>query len=308
MKMFRSVDLYDGRPVKGWLPWGLLAPFLALAFVIATQLAGIAMIAPFVAVDRMGTPKDAFALFAFTLVPFGLLALLVLAWVRIVERRPLAAIGLRGPAPVGAFGLGHVIGMLSILGIVAILWLAGALHVTGEPTAWHSPASLADIGLLLLGFGVQSSVEELLFRGWLFSVLAKKFGVFTGIVVSSALFALLHFSRGEPWLVHANDFAFGVFACAWVMRSHSVVGVMGWHAGWNWLMCVGFGLPLTGLDVGVPALLVDLGAKGPGWLTGGAEGPEGSVVCLAYCCVGTAWLLLRPKRSGAASIPEGGPA
>ena len=57
---------------------------------------------------------------------------------------------------------------------------------------------------------------------------------------------------------------------------------MGWHAGWNWLLAVGFGLPVTGLDVGIPALLVDLQAEGRSWLTGGAQGPEASVLCLVY--------------------------
>ena len=95
------------------------------------------------------------------------------------------------------------------------------------------------------------------------------------------------------------DLAFGLFACAWVIRYRSILGVMGWHAGWNWLLAAGFGLPLTGLDVSAaPALLVDLEPKGPAWLTGGSEGPEGSVVCLAYFVLASAWLLFRRKRAG----------
>jgi hypothetical protein len=57
-------------------------------------------------------------------------------------------------------------------------------------------------------------------------------------------------------------------------------------------------LPLTGIDVGIPALLVDLEPSGPTWLTGGAEGPEGSVLCLAVFSVATAWLLFAPRRPG----------
>jgi len=296
----QSHDPFDSAPARGWLPWGALAPFLALAFVIASQFAGLPLIEPLVRMDPHGNPLDAYSLFAYTLVPFGLLAAIVLLWVRFVERRPFATIGLRG-ADSKTFGLGHAVGMLSVVGIVAVLWLARGLHATGAATAWSSPASLPAIGLLLLGFGLQSSVEELLFRGWLFSVLVRKFNVSTGVVVSSALFALLHFTRGEPWLVNICDFAFGVFACALALRYRSILGVMGWHAGWNWLLAVGFGLPLTGLDVGIPALLVDLKAGGPAWLTGGAEGPEGSVVCLAYCGLATAWLLFWPKRTAPAA-------
>jgi membrane protease YdiL (CAAX protease family) len=300
MEFHRSSDLYDDHPAKGWLPWGALAPFLGLAFVVASQFGGVPLIEPLVRMDRFGNPLDADSLFAYTLVPFGLLAVIVLLWVRFVERRPFASIGLRDGSAAKSFGSGHTVGMLSIMGIVAVLWLARGLHATGAATAWSSPASLPVIGLLLVGFGLQSSVEELLFRGWLFSVLAKKFNVSGGILISSALFALLHFTRGEPWLVNVCDFAFGVFACTWALRFRSILGIMGWHAGWNWLLAVGFGLPLTGLDVGIPALLVDLKARGPVWLTGGAEGPEGSVVCLAYCAVATVWLLGRRNRAASA--------
>ena len=300
--LLQSSDLYDARPVKGWLPWGALAPFLALAFVIASQLAGLPLIKPLVALDPLGNPLEAYALFAYTLVPFGLLGLIVLAWVHFVERRPFGSIGLQ--ARPKSFAWGHAVGMVSITGIVALLWLSGGLHRTGEATAWSSPAWLASIGLLLIGFAVQSSVEELLFRGWLLSVLAKKFNVLIGVIVSSLLFALLHFTRGEPWLVNVCDFAFGVFACAWALRYRSILGVMGWHAGWNWLLAVGFGLPLTGIDVGIPALLVDLQARGPQWLSGGAEGPEGSVFFLAACALAVTWLLLRPK-PGALRVSHG---
>jgi len=298
MPQFGSRDIYGAIEHRGWLPWGVLAPFLALAFVIAGVLAGTKLIEPFVAVDRLGNPLDAVALLAFTLVPFGLLMSILLAWVRFVERRSVASIGLCGERKLRTFLAGHAIGMGSIIGVVVLIALCGGLGRTGDPTAWSFPTSLLSVALLLLGFGLQSSVEELLFRGWLLSVLAKKFNVLVAVIVSSVLFALLHFSPGERWLVSVCDFAFGVFTCAWALRTGSILGVMGWHAGWNWLLAVGFGLPLTGIDVGIPALVVDLEPSGPAWLTGGAEGPEGSVLCLAVFSVATAWLLFAPRRPG----------
>jgi hypothetical protein len=292
-----SRDLYDPAPARGWLPWGALAPFLALAFVLAGQFGGLPLIARLVTLDARYEPIDAWGLLAYTLVPFALTALLVLAWVRFVERRPFASIGLRRESAGRRFALGHLIGMASIVALVVLLWLSGGLQRGGAANAWSAPASLTGIALLLFGFALQASVEELLFRGWLFSVLTRKFNVLTGVIVSSALFALLHFSRGEPWLVNVCDFAFGVFACAWVLRTRSVIGIMGWHAGWNWLLCVGFGLPLTGIDLGIPALLVDLQPAGPAWLSGGKEGPEGSVYCLVLASLASAWLLARRARA-----------
>ena len=116
--------------------------------------------------------------------------------------------------------------------------------------------------------------------------MSKKFNVPIAVVVSSALFSLLHFSPRAHWLVTVGTFLFGLFACAWVLRTRSVLGIMGWHAGWNWLLAIGFGLPVTGLDVGIPALLVDMQPVGAFWLTGGPQGPEASVVCFGYFVLG----------------------
>jgi uncharacterized protein len=77
---------------------------------------------------------------------------------------------------------------------------------------------------------------------------------------------------------------------------------MGWHAGWNWLLAVGFNLPLTGLDVGIPAFIATLEPNGAVWLTGGDQGPEGSVVTVGYFLASIAGIALRwPKIAGRAN-------
>ena len=43
---------------------------------------GVPLIEPLVRMHRYGNPLDAYSLFAYTLVPFGLLAAIVLLWVR----------------------------------------------------------------------------------------------------------------------------------------------------------------------------------------------------------------------------------
>ena len=80
-------------------------------------------------------------------------------------------------------------------------------------------------------------------------------------------------------------FIFAIFACAWVRYSNSIWGVMGWHVGWNWFGGTGFDVPITGLDTGLPALVVKMVPVGPAYLNGAGEGPEGSVVTLALLTV-----------------------
>jgi len=301
MAFLRSQDLYPAPPARGWIPWGALAPFLALVFVIVTALPGDKLISNFVNISPEGDPLDAAALVAFTFVPFGLLLLLLLAWVKFVERRSLESIGVRGEHKLREFLRGHAFGLAGLFGIVMIIWLAGGLQLTAIAPAFSQPASLVPIVLLLFTFALQSSVEELLFRGWLLSVLAKKFNVPIAVIVSSALFSLLHYSPRVHWLVPCSTFLFGLFACAWVLRTRSVLGVMGWHAGWNWLLAIGFGLPLSGLDVGIPALLLDLQPVGAQWLTGGPQGPEASVVCFGYFVLGIVLMRRQPGKSSITS-------
>jgi hypothetical protein len=111
----------------------------------------------------------------------------------------------------------------------------------------------------------------------------------------------MHFNPRTHWLVSVGTFLFGLFGCAWVLKTRSVLGIMGWHSGWNWLLAVGFGLPLTGIDVGLPALLVDLQPVGPDWLTGGTQGPEASVVCFGYFILGIALMWRQTGKSSIAS-------
>ena len=291
MAFLRSQDVYPAAPASGWIPWGALAPFLLLVFVIATALAGDGLIAKFVNMSPEGNPLDPTALVAFTLVPFGFLALVLLAWVRFVERRNLESIGIRGEHKVRDFLRGHAFGLAGITGIVVVMWITGGVQLVAVAPVFSQPSFLVPILLLLFTFALQASVEEILFRGWLLSVLARKFNVPIAVVVSSVFFSLLHFGPGQHWLVTVGTFLFALFACAWVLRTRSVLGIMGWHAGWNWLLAVGFGLPVTGLDVGIPALLAEMEPVGPFWLTGGAQGPEASLVCFGYFVVCIGWML-----------------
>jgi membrane protease YdiL (CAAX protease family) len=282
------------------MPWGALAPFLALAFVIATALAGDWVISGFARISPEGNPLDPKALVAFTLVPFGFLMTVLLCWVRFVERRPFESLGIRGRRPLREFLHGHAAGLAGLFGTVMVIWLFDGLRLTSVAPAFSQPISLVPITLLLFTFALQASVEELLFRGWLLSVLARKFNLSIAVVVSSALFSLVHFNPRAHWFVSVGTFLFALFACAWVVRTRSVLGIMGWHSGWNWLLAVGFGLPVTGIDVGLPALLLDMQTNGPEWLTGGTQGPEASVVCFGYFLLGIGWMWRRGQ-SGIAS-------
>lgn len=291
----KPTALYSAEPAKGWLCWTLLTPFLAIVLVAASTVGFDFLLEARGLADARGNPVNMSGLFAFLTLPFAALVLVVLAWVRLVERRPLTTIGLIGPG-LGRFARGHLIGLATITGVVTAIWLAGGFQADGLARAFQSPAALGRMAILLACFALQSSVEEIVFRGWLLSLVARKAGIPIAVIINAAVFAFLHYSPHQPLLVVLSSATFGIFACCWALKAQNIWGVMGWHAGWNWLLAVGFGLPVTGIDAKLPALLVRMIPRGGPDLTGGAQGPEGSYLCSLFFIGAIAVLLWRMRR------------
>ncbi len=85
----KPAAIYSPEPAKGWLPWGALAPILAIVLVAVPTVGASFYLESLQLVDAKGNPTGIVGLFAFLLLPFGLLGLVVLAWVRFVEQRRL---------------------------------------------------------------------------------------------------------------------------------------------------------------------------------------------------------------------------
>lgn len=297
----RSNSLYSSEPARGWLPWGVLAPILLILFVAIPAVAGTKVLQYFDLADAKWQPIGMVGLVGFLVVPFAVTGLVVLAWVRFVERRSLASVGLTSPGGAAPFLHGLGVGVATSFLVVAAIWVAGGYDAQGYAKAFASPTALMNIAILLLCFIVQAGVEEIIFRGWLMSVLARKFNVVIAVVVTCIVFAALHFGRQTPWHDTVLTLLFSLFACCYALKAGNIWGVMGWHAAWNWLLAVGFEVPVTGLDTKMPALLVKLVPQGSHWLNGGTQGPEGSVLCGLFFIVAVAWLLWRDSKTGATS-------
>ena len=292
----RSIPLYSSEPARGWLPWGLLAPILLILFVAIPTVAGTKALQYFQLADAKWQPIGMAGLVSFLVVPFAVTGLLVLAWVRFVERRSLESIGLTSPGGGAPFLRGLGAGVATSFLVVAAIWIAGGYEAQGYAKAFASPAALMNIAILLLCFIVQAGVEEIIFRGWLMSVLARKFNVIIAVAGTSIVFAALHFGRQTPWHDTVLTLLFSLFACCYALKAGNIWGVMGWHAAWNWLLAVGFEVPVTGLDAKMPALLVKLAPQGSHFLNGGTQGPEGSVLCGLFFVIAIAWLLSKKTR------------
>ena len=283
--------IFSDETPKGWIPPSIAAPFICVLLVAAGSLPFDFGFEYLGLLDAKGAPSGPLA-FCVLLVSFIGFGLLVLGWVRWIEKRSLLSVGFGGAHRLRKFLIGLAVGIAMMGAILIAIALSGGYRVADLAPAFASPVALGWIALLLVCFALQASVEEFVFRGWLFSTIMLRWNTSAAFILTAAAFTFLHFSPGQPLLMTAMVFAFSIFASAWACRSNSLWGVMGWHTGWNWFAGTGFDVPVTGLDVGLPALIVKLVPVGPAYLNGAGEGPEGSVFTLALLTVASLSLLL----------------
>ncbi|MEQ8405594.1 MAG: CPBP family intramembrane glutamic endopeptidase [Oceanicaulis sp.] len=136
---------------------------------------------------------------------------LTIGWVKLFERRPLATIGLGGGA-LPRYLLGLVLGLVLVGAIAGAAMALGAAPEGagggGSATAGAVPP-IGAILAVLLGcsvFFAQGAAEEIVFRGWLMSTLAARWGVAAAVLVSSLLFMVFHAH------VFVSGLAFGAVA------------------------------------------------------------------------------------------------
>ena len=307
-----GIELFAERKQRHRRTWTIAAVVLGLVFMIGGQLGAYlpAIAAGFI---TPGGGSDGWPQLAYELgAAFGLGSVLVLLWARFFERRGPSALGFNARGPL-RFVRGYLIGLAFLAAVVGVIWLAGGYVVEGAGAFGSAAvgAALLPIGVLMLGFIIQGSSEELLFRGWLMQLIASRHGIWVAVVANSALFALAHAGNIEPsnelYVGLANIVLFGLFISLYAVREGSLWGVCGWHAAWNWLLGLGFGLEVSGMKIDSLPLITDLTAA-PGaawWLTGGAFGPEASLATTAVLLTGTVVLMVggRTRDHGVEAAP-----
>lgn len=295
----KGIELYAPRKPRHRRTWTAAAVVLGVAFILLGQIGAVypAMMSGLLESD------DTWQALAYILfVAFGLGAALTIGWVMIFERRGLREIGFNARG-LPRFARGYAIGLAFLLVIVGIIWALGGYEIEAGG-AFQSAAvipALGPIGLLLLGFIVQGSTEEIVFRGWLMQLIASRHGLWVAVIGNAVLFGLVHAGNITPSVELAmgvfNVLLFGVFISLYAAREGSLWGVCGWHAAWNWLLGLGFGLEVSGEAVATTPLITDLTTRADAawWLTGAAFGPEASIVTTVILLLGSAALALRGR-------------
>lgn len=238
---------------------------------------------------------------------FAAAACIFIIWIKAFERRSLASAGLGADKGwVRRYLWGFAFGLLMATSVVLGIRVLGGYSIEAEVVL--TAADLLPIAVLLFAFVLQAGTEEFIFRGWMMGRIAERYGVWAGVIGNSLLFTLMHVDVDNTAALGFKGIAiftsttllFAIFLSLLVIRERSIWGAAGWHASWNWMFITCFGLPTTGIDLGLKPLLANyMPAPGaPFWLTGGSDGPEGSVLTPIILAVGTLALVRILKTRG----------
>ncbi len=139
--------------------------------------------------------------------------------------------------------------------------------------------------------------EEIIFRGAIYRLLEDGFGTLIAIVLSGALFGLLHALNPGATLASTAAIAVeaGILLAAAYLVTRSLWLAIGLHIGWNFTEGGIFGAAVSG---GKSHGLVSTVFAGPDWLTGGKFGPEASLTAVILCVIVAAVLLIVAIRRG----------
>jgi len=272
-----------GKPRRGWRPgvFGQVIIFVAIWAVLAALFGLLAAVPAIVEGLRHGgegssleglsaTSPTTLAVTAGTA-----LATALAVWLmrRFFHGPRLLDLGLcPGPGWLLDTIVGLLLGPLMFGIILLVLVAAGWASV--------SPGTIDAAGLLLafISFTLVAFSEEVLSRGWVLQVVEGGRGTRTAVIVSSALFALLHaFNPGFGLTALVGLFFAGLVLAYAYLATRQLWLPMAFHLSWNYSEGPLFGFPVSGL----PAEgLLTVTVHGPETVTGGEVGPEAGLVVI----------------------------
>src|SRR5215218_892596 len=207
------------------------------------------------------------------------------AYVRLVEKRLVSELA-RAGAP-GELGVGTLVGFGLIAVVVGLLWVVGSYRIVGAN-------ALGVVFVLLANDGAGAFVEEVILRGVVFRITEEQLGTWVALAVSVVLFALLHLTGPGATLTSTIVVGIegGVLLSAAYVFTRRLWLAIGIHFGWDFSQDGLFGVGSGSEGV----LRGEL--SGPGLLSGGNAGIEGSVIALVLCLAVSAYLLVGAKQKG----------
>lgn len=283
-----SASIAEDRPRAAghWLffgPQGLRAGWSALIFatlcMILIIVGGFA-VGPFLHLRRgmAISPFTGFLLEISQLIP----VIAATAIMAALERRSVFYYGFQGRARLLRLVSGFVWGFIAISAVVFLLRRLGYLSLDGETisgiTALRYGLSWA---AMFIGVGF---CEEAMVRGYAQFTMTRGIGFWWGAFLLCLPFAFMHGTNpGESPVGLVGVGAASLIFCLSLWYTGSLWWAVGFHAAWDWGQSYFYGTADSGLIA--QGHLFSERPVGPAVWSGGATGPEGSVIVLPLLLV-----------------------
>ena len=289
----------EPRIKNGWLRAILFMP-IWLVIMGLVQGIGVVLVMVVSGVD-MANPDSAEALFGemsfdsptmLILTVFSLLGSFLALWVatKFIDRKPLMSIGLSVKDKTNEMLIGLAFALAFIGGLFVILWLIGAINVTGY-VGFKPGVFIVSMMLFMAAFD-----EELIFRGYILNnMMDATNNRWIALAGSSVLFALLH--AGNPsiwstWVPMTELFAAGFILGISYTFTKNLWFPTFFHFGWNFFQGL-FGFEISGLNVDSWKMIShENSGNVPDIVSGGSFGIEGSVITLS-CTIICTYLIFK---------------
>lgn len=228
---------------------------------------------------------------AVTLFASAAILTLFLLWTRLFEREWRTDLLSKGVFK--NLLLGMTTGILFFSAVTAVLLLTGCSRIVYASPAW--PYILKNMFSYLL----VACSEEVIFRGILFRMTDERYGLWVALGISALVFGAVHMMNpgASLWSSVAIAVEAGVLLGIVYKYSGSLWLPIGLHWAWNFTQGNVFGFPVSGC--GLEESIFRTSACGPDIITGGAFGPEASIISVV---LGTAlsilfiWLYLKGRK------------
>jgi membrane protease YdiL (CAAX protease family) len=162
----------------------------------------------------------------------------------------------------------------------------------------YSVLNINPISFILIPFAIMFTVaiiEEILVRGIIFRIAEEKLGSYVALTISSILFGIFHLLNPNCTLISFACITIaGSMMGAAFIYSRNLWMPIALHFAWNFTQSGIFGAITSGNEK--TGSLLEAKIQGPEFITGGEFGPEGSIQAIAFCALGTIFLLILSQK------------
>ena len=209
---------------------------------------------------------------------FDLIGVLLLLWVlmRFVDKEPFINLGFSLKGKINDIILGMTLGLLLMAVGYTILILLGEIKFIGFNY------DLKNIILLFLLFIAVSIAEETYVRGYVLKNLLKSFNPIISLIISSAIFSLLHFfNPNVNYIALTELFIAGILLGISYVYTKNLWFPIALHLSWNFFQVM-FGFNVSGMDT---YSLIEFEIIENNNINGGDFGFEGSYLSILFSLI-----------------------